>query len=154
MAGEIQVRNYLTIKKGNLFYNPQTPAFTTSMLGVPAGPTPGSLLIGVHGTLVDLSQLSVPGLIRFTNLDSSIQVRWGVYCPDFQAFVRVGDVWPGESWLFRLASDFGADIFGTGTGTGTGGPGGGIGPGTGQDQLMMQSLGAVPVRVFVECFET
>ncbi len=121
MANEITVRSGLVIRSGNLRYNSPQQAFRADMSGTPKGPTPGALTVTTVGVDVDLSGLTVPGLVEITNLDETNYVEWGVYDPETLAFFPVGEILPGENYVLRLSRNFQEQYYGTGTGTSAGG---------------------------------
>lgn len=119
MSKEIQVRKTLIVSKGALQY--QTPSqltqFTNDMSGT-LGDTPGLVLATVlHGTDVDLSQLTNPGICEIINLDATNFVEVGIWDPALERFYAPIEVGPGESYVVKLNRFLGR-VYGTGSGTG------------------------------------
>ena len=118
MANEIQVQSLLQIKSGFQEYLSRPGAFTADMLGV-VGPTPGAFTASKYGTVVDLSQIVYPGgMCEITNLDPDNYVTYGPYDVDAGTgtFRALGELLPGESFVFRLSRMLGKEL-GTGSGT-------------------------------------
>lgn len=142
MTNEIRAQVSLQIKAGNLNYQSRPTAFTADLNTVdPAGPTPGSVLISVWGTDVNLSQLTTyGGMCWLTNTDPTNYVTWGKYIASIGKFVPFGEILPGECFLIRLSRRFNEEQTGTGTYLGS------------SDTLHFVASGA-PVRVRVEAFD-
>lgn len=144
MANEITVQSYLQIKHGFLEYQSRPNAFVASMQGV-VGPTPGAVLVSKYGTDISLAQIIVPGgLCRIMNLDSDHYVQWGPYDLDAPnaEYLPVGELLPGESFVFRLSRQLGVQL---GTGSGTAFSDSGI-------TLRFKAVGG-PCVVLVEAFD-
>lgn len=116
MADEIQVLSGLVIRKGNLNYQSLPNTFTADLTGS-IGPTPGAIVVDTLGVDVSFAQLTTPGVCRIMNIDDTNYVEWGVYDPETDVFYPVGELLPGESYVFRLTRNFGEEYAGTGTGT-------------------------------------
>lgn len=114
MANEIQVRISLSLTKGNLSYRPAASYYTADVANL-GGPTPGTISVAIHGTEVDLSALTTPGLCFIQNLDDTNYVTVGVY--DGARFYPVIELLPGEFTVFRLSRNLNEEYVGTGTGT-------------------------------------
>lgn len=143
MADEATLTVSLRIAKGNLIYQSFPQAFTADMTGT-KGPTPGAITATTVGTLVDLSQLTQPGLCRLMNLDASNYVTVGMYDPQTLKFYPLLELLPGETFPLRLSRDL-AEEYGTSPGTGT--------TGQANNRLMVRANAASCV-VLVEAFES
>jgi len=119
MANEIQVTSGLIIKQGTdpiqIDYVSRPTSFRADMTGV-LGPTPGAFVATVLGTDVDLSTLTTPGFCRISNQDATNYVTVGLWDPEGTDFFPIFEVWPGESYVMRLARDI-QEEYETGTGT-------------------------------------
>lgn len=147
MSNEISIQLNLMINKnddaGIVYYRSYPTQFNSDMDGA-LGPTPGAVLVGIYGTDVDLSQLTQPGICRVSNQDASNFVSYGPYDPELDKFYPVGEILPGEFYLFRLSRNLGNEYAGTGTGTGT----------TGAETNTLRFVADTePVVVLVEAFE-
>lgn len=116
MANEAQIRASLQVRKGGLFYQSQPTAFTATVTGT-KGPTPGAVQVSTAGTDIDFSQLTTPGLVRLQNLDATNVVEWGVWEPATSTFYPVGELLPGETFVFRFSRNLQEEYLGTGTAT-------------------------------------
>ena len=114
MADEIVVTGNLRIAKGNLLYISQPTSFRADMDGE-KGPTPGQITALTTGTVINLSQLSTPGLARIMNLDDTNYVTIGV--SDGSDFFPVLEMLPGETFPVRLSRYVNLEFDQTGTGT-------------------------------------
>ena len=115
MANEIRINSSLNINKGNFQYQSYPQAFYDDMLVV-AGPTPGSLLVSVSYTIVNLSQLTTPGWCWLMNLDIANSVYVGIYNNHFNVFMPMLELLPGKPQQIFLSSLLGKDLRpGTGT---------------------------------------
>lgn len=114
MASEATIRSSLQIKADNIQYFSRPTAFKADVAGR-AGPTPGLVVATVAGTDVSFALLTNKGLCRIQNLDLNNSVRVGVWEPDTNKFYPFMRLLPGESYVFRLAPDFGAEYSGTGS---------------------------------------
>jgi hypothetical protein len=146
MASEAQLRVSLRIykKSGNvvvLSYQNQGTAFNPDVTGS-LGPTPGAFVAGTLGTDVDLSQLSTPGLAWIRNLDPTNYVTIGIYDPEADKFLPLGELLPGEGYVLRLSREFGVD-FSPATGTGT----------SAATNRLRVRADTAPCNVLVEAFE-
>lgn len=118
MSNEIRVLSSVTIRNGNQQFSNNPTSFTADMTGK-SGPTPGYLLASRYGTVVSLSQITLPGgMCVITNTDATDTLLWGIYDLDGTVgnFVPVGQLLPGEMAVFRMAYELGQEI-GTGSGT-------------------------------------
>lgn len=114
MANEARVTSSLAITNGSQRYTSQPTSFSADVSAT-GGPSPGSLSVATTGTDVSFSQIIRPGLCRIQNLDPTHYVEWGVH--DGALFHPVGEILPGESYIFRLSRNVGEeeDVPGTGT---------------------------------------
>ena len=142
MANEAQITSILRIVKGSMTYQSQPSSFMADVDGE-GGPTPGAILVSTAGTNIDLSQLTVPGLCRIQNLDTTNYVQYGIWDPETEAFYPLGELLPGETFSFRLARDI-QEQYGAGTGTGTGD--------AGLNRLRFKAIGDNCI-VLIEAFE-
>lgn len=113
MANEAQIRTSLQITIGNTEYRNQPTAFVADV-SVGKGPTPGAFTATTAGTDTDLSELTVPGLCRIQNLDTTNFVEVGIW--DGTTFYPMLDLLAGESYVLRLSANLSQE-FVTGTGT-------------------------------------
>ncbi len=117
MANEIRVTAGLQVRKGSVFYQSRPGAFTADWAGL-KGPTPGSITVSIHGTIIDLSQLNTRGgPCRFTNNDDTNYVEYGIYDVGLNRFYPLGSILPGEDYVIRLSPNIQEDYTDTGTGT-------------------------------------
>lgn len=119
MAGEARVVSSLSIRKASgsivlIDYQSRPGAFTADVDGT-KGPSPGSILISVNGTNIDLSQLGTPGLCRFHNQSASYSVRVGRWDDQVNRFYPFILLKPGESYVVRLDPSVEEEFTGTGT---------------------------------------
>lgn len=116
MANEADIRMSLTIESSTLKYRSHPTNFRANVTGR-KGPTPGAIraLPGPAGTEVDLSELTTPGFVVIYNLSDTYYVEWGVY--NGTTFFPVGEVLPGEIYVFRFSRRLNQGYVGTGTGT-------------------------------------
>lgn len=138
MSNEATVQSTLAIRSGNLNYQSQPTSFRADVAGA-KGPTPGAIAVTVLGTSVSLAELTTPGLCRIMNLDATNYVEWGPYDPTSNTFFPVGELLPGESYIFRLYRLIGEEAVGTGTAFGN-------------TILRLRAVGAT-CNVLVEAFE-
>ena len=101
MANEITVTAGLRVNKGNLDYQSRPQVFTAD-LNTAEGPFVGALEISTSGTIIDLSEMSQPGVGRITNLDDTNRVEFGIW-DGTSVFYPWGEWLPGETWPFRLS---------------------------------------------------
>ena len=113
MANEANYRCELNIFKGNLNFRSNPNDFSEDVV-VGKGPSPGAVTISTAGTVVNLSELDSPGLVRIINLDDTNFVEFGIY--DGSSFWPLGEVLAGRGCLFRFSRNLG-NQFGAGTGT-------------------------------------
>lgn len=122
MSGEASIRCSLQINKtdeaGNVNFRSYPTEFNADVDGA-IGPTPGAFRVGVTGTDVDLSQIDVPGLCRFSNQDPTNFVTYGIADPETDKFYPLGELLPGEFYVLRLSRllgwEYAEDMVGTGT---------------------------------------
>jgi hypothetical protein len=118
VADEFTIRVGLTARGGNVDYVSRPDSYTADLEGATMkGPTPGAVAVSTEGTDIDLTQLTNPGYCRIRNIDTVNSFEWGVYDPENDRFIVVGELAPGEPALFRLSRNFGQEYTDTGTGT-------------------------------------
>jgi hypothetical protein len=116
MANEIRVQVSLQISQGNNSYQSKPTSFQANMAGI-IGPTPGAITVSKVGTIVNLSQIVVPGgVCLIQNLDPVAYLEYGVYVPGLTDFLPLGEILAGEIYLLRLSRWLGQEL-GTGSGT-------------------------------------
>lgn len=116
MANEVTVRATLQINKDHESYDSRPGGFSATKENV-GGPTPGHVLVGVGGTDIDLSQLTVPGFCRLQNKDEENYVEYGIKEPSSGFFYPLGELGPGETYVLKLSRNIRQEYTGTGTGT-------------------------------------
>ena len=116
MANEATIRANLTIRKSNLRYESKPLDFRATVT-VGKGPSPGAILATRAGTLVDLSELALPGLCRIMNLDTVNDIVVGI--GDGVEFYPLMDVKAGETYIIRLSKWLGRSINIGSAGTGS-----------------------------------
>ncbi len=139
MADEAIVRNSIIINS-TPDYRSFPTSFTTDVVG-DLGPTPGAFTATIAGTDVDLSEITVPGLCRIANLDSTNFVTVGIWDPELGVFFPLMEVRPNEFWVFRLSRLLFGE-YGTGVGS--------VGPNTNQLRVKADTASCV---VDVAAFE-
>lgn len=102
------------------------------------GPVPGSFNVGIGGKIVDLQEITTPGICWFKNMDATNYVTIGVWDPGIDVYYPMLELLAGESFPVRLYRHIQEEY--TGTGTGTTGPG---------NYLFMKAVGGT-VLVSVE----
>lgn len=148
MSAEIRVSSSLTVLSGNVRYQSPQSTFTVNLdPSVAKGPVPGVVLCSLLGTLIDLSQLTTPGMCRLSNDDNSgtnVYVEVGIYdqTAAVNKFYPLLELEPGESCVVRLSRFLGQE-FGTNT-SGTALLGS-------DNRLMIKAVGAAQ-NVKVEAF--
>lgn len=118
MAGEVSIRAGLDIKKDNLQFNSRPNNYKLDMTGK-KGPSPGAVNVTPEGTVIDFSELDVPGVVQMQNLDDSNIVHVGIWDPETLKFYALFQLRPGAVQVGEFSSLL-QEEFGTGTGT-TGG---------------------------------
>lgn len=121
MAREITVRSSLSIRVPAVAfdYRSAPTQFVADLVtATPKGPTPGAITVGTSHTVIDLSQLTTPGMAWLQNQDDENFVEVGVYLSWLSLFIPVLELLPGETYPVRLARFLGEDLDPT-TGTGT-----------------------------------
>lgn len=118
MADEATINTGLTIVVGNYQYQSVPQSFTADVSASgAAGPTPGSVLATLAGTLIDLSKLiAVGGLAFIRNTDLTNRISVCMYDPDTARFYPFADFLPGEGYPIRLSRNYQTE-YGAGTGT-------------------------------------
>ncbi len=107
MSSEATITSSLTINKRDsttgvqqILHTTQPASCTADVTGT-KGPTPGSLTISTSGTVVSLTQITTPGLVRVMNQDTTNYIEFGVY--NGATFFPFGEVLPGETFVFRFS---------------------------------------------------
>jgi len=118
MANEIQVNSYVTIANGNLQYTSSPTSFLADMTGT-HGPSPGAVTATTAGVDISFTQITIPGVCVIQNLDATNFVTFGIWDPESGLFYPLGEVQPGEIYVFRLSRQLAQEH---GTGAGTAGP--------------------------------
>lgn len=123
MANEARITSSLAIRKTSgsltlLDYQSRPTTFSATVDGT-KGPTPGAITVARTGTIIDLSQLTTPGLLVIKNLDATYRFEWGIFDPSISSFFPVGEVLPGEVYVVRLSRALLREYSTPGTGTGT-----------------------------------
>lgn len=113
MADEAQIRSSLQILIDEVDYISRPTVFTADV-SAGVGPTPGRVVATLAGADIDISLLTIPGLCRIQNLDSTNYVTLGIW--DGVSFFPMDEWLPGETYVKRLSRVLGEEQ-GTGTGT-------------------------------------
>ena len=102
MANEISVSAGVEVNNGNLIFRPGVTRFNVTQTTA-AGPTPGSMTIPTtaNGTAVSLAQLTTPGWIEITNLDTTNYIEIGTW--DGATFHIIAECLAGEKMVFRAS---------------------------------------------------
>lgn len=100
MANEATVTVSLTISNQALQYRSFPTGFSADVIGT-KGPTPGAVSITTAGTDISLAELTTPALCKFTNLDATNYVEWGIW--NGTTFFPLGEILPSEIYLIRLS---------------------------------------------------
>lgn len=123
MADEATVITTLNIRKTDgalvvLEYQSRPGQFRADVDGT-KGPVPGAFTVLRTGTIVDLSQLTTPGLYRIMNMSSDEEnyIEYGIYDPQTDVFTPWGELLAGESYVGRFSRNLLEEYSGTGTGT-------------------------------------
>lgn len=123
MSDEATVMSALNLRKTSgslvvLEYMSRPAQFQADVDGT-KGPVPGAFTVLRTGTIVDLSQLTIPGFYRVMNLssDEGNYVEYGIYDPQTDVFYPWGEMGPGESYVGKFSRNLQEEYSGTGTGT-------------------------------------
>lgn len=146
MADEVQIRQQVFIKSGNLDHQPRQREWKADMTGA-KGPTPGAITATYDGTDIDLSQLTDPGWIDIYNQepeDGGITVSWGVYDPETDRYYPVGKIAPGQGTGMLHLDELLQFEFDPATGTGTGNP---------TNRLRIKAKDGDEANILVQAFE-
>lgn len=119
MSNEATVRTGMQIIVGGLTYRPPTAAFNVNVSAA-KGPTPGLVVVPILGVNVDFSELTVPGLCRIINYDTTNFVTYGLGDSVTNEFYPLGEIGPGESYIIKLSRNLSIDQDELTTGTGSG----------------------------------
>ena len=141
MANEARIFAGLQILVGHEQYRSLPQSFQADV-STAKGPTPGAISVPLAGVAVDLSALTLPGLCRIANLDTTNYIEYGIYDPETVRFYPIGEVKAGEFYVFCFSRNFSTE-YGSGTGT--------AGPET--NQFYVKAYGGA-CNIIVEVFET
>lgn len=144
MADEITVRQFVSVRNGNLVYAPPQAQFTIDLTGA-FGPAPGALVATYDGVDVDLSAFTSPALMHIYNQepDGGVTVSWGVHDPEVDRYYPVGMLAPGDHAVVQLDDLFGGEFY----------PATGTGSATTTNSLRVKAKDAAGANVFVGVFE-
>lgn len=140
MSSEVTMNLSMQIRADSIEYRSLPTSFNIDMTGR-MGPVPGAMLVTTAGTDVDLSQLTVPGVCRIQNQDTTNWVEAGVWDPEAGVFYPMLEIGPGQTFPLQLARNLQQE-YGTGTGT----------TGANTNRLRLKADTA-PCVVLVEAFE-
>jgi hypothetical protein len=143
MANEAQINVSLNINKGSKVYRSQPNAFTANVSGN-GGPSPGTFTATTGGTIVNLTNLTVPGLYRIQNLDANNWIEYGIYDRNADVFYPLNQCLAAETFIARFSPNLGTNEPDPDTGTGAF---------TGSTAFMVRANGA-PCEVLVEAFDS
>jgi len=97
MANEARVSASLQILVGHEQYRSLPQFFSGPTYPQTNGPnTEGQYSVPLAGVAVDLSALTLPGLCRIANLDTTNYIEYGIYDPETVRFYPIGEVKAGE----------------------------------------------------------
>ena len=122
MANEARIQSSLAIRKisGSLtlidYRGTDPSAFQADVTGT-KGPVPGALTVPTTGKIVDLTELTIPGLCELHNMDATNYVEYGIYDPQIDVFYPLGELLPGEKYTIRFSRNLAEEYTSTGTGT-------------------------------------
>jgi hypothetical protein len=106
MANEATVQSSLTVRKLSgsrpLIDQRLGGQFQADVAGT-KGPSPGAVTVTTSGTDVDLSELTQPGLVVFSNQDATNYVEVGIREPGTSTFYPFLELLPGESYAMRFS---------------------------------------------------
>lgn len=120
MSNEIQIMSSLTVNAGTVQHRSPKTAYNDDMTGR-KGPCVGTISVSTAGTEISVAQITVPGYIELTNLDSTNFVEYGIWDTETSVFYPIGELRPGgKPQLLFLSRNLRQEY--TGTGTGTTGP--------------------------------
>ena len=102
MANEITVTASVSVANGNLTFSGNSQNFRASQTTA-NGPAPGAVTLSASGagTLIGLSQLTLPGWCQVKNCDATNYCTIGLY--DGTTFRPFIELQPGEVAVFRLS---------------------------------------------------
>jgi len=142
MANEIIYSSVFKVTKGNNRYQRPLASYQDDQSGV-GGPTPGSFLATTGGTIVNLSELTVPGWCSIINYDADNFITVGVWLHDQGYFAPFMEIPAGKYAHLKLSRFLNQEFDFTGTGTGT----------TGELNELMVVADTANCEVSVEAFE-
>lgn len=140
MSQEIRVSTGFQFTASYRGTGPQS--FTADLEGTFLGPFPGAVSVPLTGYDVSIPADVVPGMIEIWNQDATNYIEYGIYEPASNVFYPVGEVGPGERYVWKLARNIGEEWASIGTGTGTSGE---------NNRLRFRPNGAA-VNVFIGIF--
>lgn len=122
MSKEARVQSNLTINKLSseivlIRHNGEGPSAFQADVDGTIGPLPGSVSVPTTGKIIDLSELTTPGLYEIHNQDATNYVEYGIYDPQTDVFYPWGELLPGEKYVGRFSRNLAEEYTGTGTGT-------------------------------------
>jgi hypothetical protein len=122
MAQEINVRNFIDVKYGNVRYNPPQSQWSADYVAAQGkGPSPGALTATYDGTDVSVAQFTDPGWVHIINQEPAggVTVSFGIYDPQVRRYYPFGRLDPGQdTGLIQLDDLFGGEFYpATGTGS-------------------------------------
>ncbi len=98
MASEIKISTSISVKNGAYQYSNATSQTITQTN--PGGCNPGLVQLSTTQEQIQFGEISTPGWVEITNLDSTNNAAFGNYVSAvFYPVIRVN---PGETVLFRL----------------------------------------------------
>lgn len=117
MSNEIQVMSSLTVNAGTVQHRSPKTAYNDDMTGR-KGPCVGTISVSTAGTEIPMTQITVPGYIELTNLDSANFVEYGIWDTETVRFFPLGELRPGgKPQVLFLSRNLLQQYEGTGTGT-------------------------------------
>jgi hypothetical protein len=140
MANEVQIRNSLRIKIGNIEYQSNPTAFNADMFGE-NGPSPGSMNIPTDGRDIYFEELVTPGWCFMQNLDDDNYVEYGIKDPQTGVFYPLGELGPAETTVFQFSRNLQEQYTGSGTGT------------TGPENYFHIKANVAACKVLIQAFE-
>lgn len=114
MANEATLRVSLAVRTGHIDFRSQPTGYNSTVVGA-KGPTPGAITVTTAGVDVSFAELTTPGWCQLQNTDESNYVEWGLH--DGSLFHPVGELGPGETYVFKFSRNLGEEHVALGTGT-------------------------------------
>lgn len=118
MADEARIIASLTITADQVSYSSRPTSFTADVTGR-KGPTPGAVKARMTGTIVEFSELTIPGFCKIgsLNIAAGNYVEYGIYDPQIDVFYPLGEINKDENYVIRLSRNLLEEYTSTGTGT-------------------------------------